>query len=409
MTEILKPQNDAQLLEVIKWAISDNVTLSVQGLGSKNKLGRLVEYDYILDTSALSGICMYEPGELVITAAAGTPLADLEKVIDAEHQELSFEPANYAKLLGEDVANKGTIGGMIASNTAGPRRVKVGAARDHFLGFKAVSGRGEEFKSGGRVVKNVTGYDLSKLMAGSWGTLGVMNEVTLKVMPKPEKTRTVLLIGADPEQACKAMTQAFGSSNEISAASWITEKMASLSNVEILKLTKGSVTAVRVEGPAPSVAYRCKSLRDMLHEFGQVEELHTHNSDTFWHEIRDVHPFASEGDNRVVWRISCAPQSGWKIINDLKDLKGVEAYMDWAGGLIWMAVDAPKVGAEGLIRDVVNLYGGHATLVRGSDQLRKSIPVFHPPQSGVMGLSKRLKENFDPQAILNPGRMYKGV
>ena len=415
MNEILKPQNNQQLIDIIKWAISEGNPLSVQGLGTKSRLGRLCNNEYILDMSEICGIHMYEPDELVLTAASGTPIDEIKKILADKNQELEFEPANYTKLLGnndiidDNIVKTGTIGGMIATNASGPRRIKVGAARDHFLGFKAISGRGEEFKSGGRVVKNVTGYDLSKIMAGSWGTLGVMSEITIKTMPKPETTRTILLLGAEPEQATKAMTQAFNSSNEISAAAWISEEIAVKSNVEILRLTKGHITAMRIEGEKKSVAYRCKKLRDMMNKMGKVEELHQDNSNIFWRDIRNVQPFSARGDNRVVWRVSCAPQDGWKVINKLKHLKSMQSYMDWGGGLVWIAIDAPKVGAERLVRDIVNSYGGHAMLMRSSEKLRQNINIFHPPQSGLMKLTKKLKNNFDPHAILNPGRMYKGV
>ncbi len=416
MSEIIKPQNNQELLDIIKWAISERTSLSVQGLATKNRLGRAVDNKYILDMSEISGIKMYEPDELVLTAASGTAIDEIKKALYDKNQTFGFEPADYRKLLGlYDLNNNyeniksGTIGGMIATNASGPRRIKFGSARDHFLGFKAVSGRGEEFKSGGRVVKNVTGYDLSKIMAGSWGTFAVMSEITIKTMPKPEAVRTILLLGADPEQATKAMTQALDISNEISAVSWVPEEIAIKSNVEILHLTKGHITAVRVEGTKISVSYYCKKIRDMMHKIGKVEELHHDNSNIFWREIRDVAPFSDKGDNRVVWRISCAPQDGWKIIKKLKHLKSMQSYMDWAGGLVWIAVDAPKVGAERLVRDVVNGFGGHAILMRGNERLRQNIDVFHPPKTGIMKLSKKLKTAFDPYAILNPDRMYKGV
>ena len=166
----------------MQWALGEGKALELVGHGSKQAIGRPAQTDATLDLSALTGITLYEPEELVLSAKAGTPIAEIEALVGAEGQQLAFEPMDYAAILGA-AAGRGTIGGVLAANLSGPRRIKAGAARDHFLGCTAVSGRGETFKSGGRVVKNVTGYDLCKLMAGSWGTLAAMTEVTIKTLP----------------------------------------------------------------------------------------------------------------------------------------------------------------------------------------------------------------------------------
>src|SRR5436305_12765833 len=217
MTEPLRPRDSKQVEEAISWVLAQGKTLEVIGAGSKRAIGRAAQWDATLDLSGLVGITLYEPEELVLSAKAGTPVAEIQAAIAEKQQELAFEPMDYASLLG-GVSGAGTIGGAIAANLSGPRRIKAGAARDHFLGFSAVSGRGETFKSGGRVVKNVTGYDLCKLMAGSWGTLAAMADVTIKTLPKAETEQTLLVRGLDPARAVAAMTSAMGSSCDVSGA-----------------------------------------------------------------------------------------------------------------------------------------------------------------------------------------------
>lgn len=411
MTEMtnLKPETVDQLCEAVAWANAERKPLNVRGHGSKDAIGCARRPSIALDMSAFSGVTLYEPEELVLSAGAGTPLADIEDRLEQNNQRLAFEPPDYSRLLHNNRPGKGTLGGLVASNLSGPRRLQAGAVRDHFLGFEAVSGRAERFKSGGRVVKNVTGYDLCKLMCGSWGTLGVMHSITLKALPRPEETRTVLIMGVPRDQAAAVLAEALNTPYDISGACWLPESALKSSSVGMLQLAKAPTIAVRVEGPAPSVAYRCKALRDLLKPHGKPEELHTANSGTLWREIRDVHPFCTDGDDRVIWKISTAPSDSNTVIGKLTDLNGIETVLDWGGGLTWLAVDAPKVGAEGLIRDAVNAVGGHATLIRGSEDLRGKTPVFHPQPAPLRALTKRLKEGFDPSGILNPGRIYEGV
>src|SRR5947209_6226994 len=208
MPDSLKPSDAKAVEQAVQWALSDGKTLEIVGGGSKRGVGRPSQTDVTLDLSALTGVTLYEPEELVLSARAGTPLAEIEALLAAHGQQLAFEPMDCGAILGSAAA--ASIGGTLSANLSGPRRMKAGAARDHFLGFAAVSGRGESFKSGGRVVKNVTGYDLCKLMAGSWGTLAVLTDVTLKTLPQPETEETVLVRGLDPPQAIAAMTGAMG-------------------------------------------------------------------------------------------------------------------------------------------------------------------------------------------------------
>jgi len=406
---VFAPESSEQVVEAVAWAAAEGEPLEVVGRGSKRALGRPVQAAHGLDLARLDGITLYEPEELVLSARAGTPLGDIEAALEEKRQMLAFEPADLGPLLGGD-AGAGSIGGVLACNLAGPRRIKAGAARDHFLGVKAASGRGELFKSGGRVVKNVTGYDLCKLLAGSYGTLAVMTEVTVKVLPRPEKTYTVLLLGLDDAKASQAMTRALGSPHEVSGAAHLPAGPAARSAVSYVAGAGGAVTALRVEGPGPSVEYRCAALRRELADLGATEELHSQNSLAFWRELRDMRPFV-EDQQTAVWRISVAPTAGPSVVAAIG--KG-EAFYDWGGGLVWLSL--PLSGANGggdagaaTVRAAVAAAGGHATLVRAPLELRAALPVFQPQDAAKAALTQRVKESFDPRGILNPGRMVAGI
>lgn len=412
MSDTLKPETEDQLLDAITWAVSEKTPLEVVAGGTKRAFGRPMQTAATLDMSAMSAIRTYEPEELFITTEAGAAMADVTAALDDAGQQLSFEPPDLGPLLGAD-ADRDTIGGIVATNLAGPRRIKEGAARDHVLGFHAVSGRGEIFKSGGTVVKNVTGFDLSKMMAGSFGTLAVLSDVTLKVLPQPEKTRTLLVRwradGVYDHGAMKVMSRALGSAHDVSAAAHLPAAAAGVSGVDYVSQSGGGVTALRLEGPAPSVTHRAEMLRGELKDFGEVEELHTTNSRTFWREVRDVQPFVGRDDLPYVWRLSVPPADGSRIaLFILETLKG-EVFYDWGGGQIWLAL-APVVnaGAE-VVRSALAATGGHATLIRAPADIRGEVPVFQPQSAAEATIAAKIKEGFDPEGVLNPGRMYPGV
>lgn len=409
MTEILRPQSDHDLAQHIAGALAEKMPLEVRGRGSKLGLGRPVQAARVLDLSGLSGITLYEPEELFLQARPATHLAEVEAALSKNNQELAFEPCDLGPLLG-GVAGAGSLGGALACNLSGPRRIKAGAARDHFLGVSAYSGRAELFKAGGRVVKNVTGYDLCKLLANSYGTLCVMTSVTVKVLPAAEKTRTVLALGLDDATAIAALTAALASSHEISGAAHLPASIAARSKVDFVGTAATSVTALRIEGPAASVAHRCAAVRGLI---GGAEELHSQNSRIFWRELRDVEPFV--GDPRAVWRISVAPQAGPALGNALRGLGAVEVFYDWGGGLLWAAVPLASDGIAGdalaaAIRAAVAAAGGgHAMLVRAPEDMRLQVPVFQPQPEGLAALTRRVKTAFDPSGILNPGRIAAGM
>ncbi|MCR4378462.1 MAG: glycolate oxidase subunit GlcE [Rhodospirillales bacterium] len=396
MAETFKPETVNHIVEATQWAAANGMALDICGHGTKRGLGKPVQADAVLDLSGLSGITLYEPEELVMSARAGTPMAEIEAALQEANQMLAFEPWSPQFLYGQ---TGGTIGGVLACNGSGPRRMQVGAARDHMLGFNAVGGGGEVFKSGGRVVKNVTGFDLTKLMAGAMGTLGVLTDVSFKVLPRPEKARTVLLFGA--VDVSQALIKAQCSEHELSACAHLPQVLAMRSSVDFVKNAGASVTAVRIEGPAPSLAVRCAALRELLAPLGAgVDELHTVNTETLWAEIRDVQYFDA---TKQIWRISVAPSEGPAIAVGLADRLGGEYVLDWAGGLIWLAVDPADDAHVNSVRGA--LASGHATLMRATQAVRRHVPVFQPQTDALTALTARVRENYDPAGIFNPGRM----
>jgi glycolate oxidase FAD binding subunit len=403
VTDTLKPRDAREVEDAVRWALDHGKTVEVAGAGTKRAIGRPSQTDITLELSGLSGVTLYEPQELVLSAKVGTPVAEIEALLDAHNQQLAFEPLDYGPLFGS-APGGGTLGGVIAANLSGPRRIKAGAARDHFLGVSAITGRGDSIKSGGRVVKNVTGYDLCKLLAGSWGTLAAMTDITIKVLPKAETEATVIVAGLDDAVAAKAMAAAMGSPFDVSAASHLPDHVASWFD----GLPKPqATTALRVEGFAPSVAHRKEALAALLKPFGPVTILDDNNSRALWLAVRQVKAFtAAEGRARPLWRISTAPGRGHEIAARMTP--AAQIFYDWGGGLVWVAMpfaDEPDARA---IRAAVAEFGGHATLVRASAAVRAAVDVFEPQQA-VAALTKRVKESFDPRGVLNPGRMWAGV
>ncbi|MDZ5698933.1 glycolate oxidase subunit GlcE [Chelativorans sp. M5D2P16] len=394
------PTTAAQTLEIVQWAVAEETPLEVVGHGSKRSIGRPVQTEHTLDLSKLSGITLYEPEELVLSAKAGTPLAEIEALLAENNQEFAFEPMDYGPLLGAE-PGRGTIGGVFAANLSGPRRIKAGAARDHVLGINAVSGRGEAFKSGGRVVKNVTGYDLSKGLAGSWGTLAVVSDGTFKVLPAAETEKTLVVAGLSDAEAAAAMAEATGSSAEISGAAHLPEGVVGRFLEGGLK--GAARTVLRLEGFAPSVDYRLDLLARLMKPYGSVETIEEGQSRVLWRDIRDCLPFA-DATPAPVWRVSMAPTEGHKMVDAFRRAAGANAYYDWQGGLVWLRMEADPE-AEILRKLIAHFGGGHATLVRAPLSLRAAVPVFHPQPPALAALSARLKAQFDPKDILNPGRM----
>jgi glycolate oxidase FAD binding subunit len=401
MVETFKPETSAQVVEAIAWAAGEENPVEILGTGTKRGFGRPMGdgsriVAHAVDLSGLSGITLYEPEELVLSAWASTPLSEIEAAVQAEGQMLAFEPPRFARLYGGE---GGTLGGMIACNLAGPRRVKAGAARDHILGIEAVTGRGELVKSGGRVVKNVTGYDLSKLLTGSFGTLAALTHITIKVLPAAETEETILLSGVEDAAAVEIMSSALNSSNEVSGAAHLPVGLAT---------HPGPVTAFRVEGFVPSVAARGDALRELLGARGSVSTLDREASQEFWASVRDVEGVGDADGNAPLWRLSVTPDKSADIVAAISATVPGTAMYDWGGGLIWFRADG-DAGAAVVRGALAANGGGHATLVRAPEELRRTVDVFQPQPGPLAALSRRVKESFDPRHILNPGRMYGGV
>jgi glycolate oxidase FAD binding subunit len=386
------PADEQDVAEAVASSLVSQSPLEILGAGTRRGFGRPVEASAPLSTSKLSGIEFYEPAELVLCARAGTPLAELDELLDRQGQELAFEPIDHGRFYGGP-PNRGTIGGLVAANASGPRRLKAGAARDHVLGFRAVTGRGDVVKSGGRVMKNVTGYDLSKLMAGSHGTLAVLTEVTLKVLPKPEAQITILVSQRDEAAALALLREASGLPLEFSGLA-----------LTPAKAEAAATAAFRLEGSRLSVEGRRDDFLAHL-PGGRAELLPEAESRAYWLDVRDGGGVrACKGQ---VWRLSVAPSEGRAVVEALKSAGApIEAYCyDWAGGLVWLALETAPDAHAGLIRSAVDRVGGHATLMRAQDAVRSLVPVFHPQPAALAALTKRVKESFDPLRLLGRGRM----
>ncbi|WP_340316427.1 FAD-binding protein [Rhizorhabdus argentea] len=380
---MLRPTTIDELAGLFSEAAAGGRKVELRGGGSKSSLGAARDAD-VIDMRSFSGIVDYDPPELVLTVGAGTPLAEVERLVESENQMLAFDPFDHGPLLGGP-SGQATIGGVIAAGVGGSGRLTGGGARDHLLGFTAVSGRGERFVGGGKVVKNVTGYDLPKLVAGSWGRLAALTEITLKVLPRPPVVVTMAIAGLDHRAAQGAMACAMGSSAEIGAAAH-------------LPVGPGvtALTLFRVQGFAPSVEARCTALPDVLRDHGRLFALPEEEAAVCWTAIREVRPLR---DAPLLWKINVPPSSGPALVDHFAPL-GANWLFDWAGGLVWLGFD----GDPGLVRQVAEAAGGHAMLIRAPDAMRNALPLQHPRTPGVAALEARVRRAFDPAGIFETGR-----
>ena len=405
MQGIERPVDERELAQLVAEAARTRWTLEVAGCGSKRKVGRPMDVSGVMTTRNLRGITLSEPTELVISARAGTLLSALEAELAKNHQQLACEPIDLGPMLGEE-AGQTSVGGMVATNLSGSRRIQRGAVRDQVLGLRCVNGTGEVVKWGGRVMKNVTGYDLCRTMAGSWGTLGVFTELTLRAIPKPEETRTLVLLGQPDALAVEVMGRALATPYEVSGTVHLQASLAQRLRAPAVGQTGTSLTALRIENFSPAVAYRAGKLKDLFGPFGELVELNNQQSLAFWEELRQL--TFLQGSNDPVWRISTKPKLGPRLVESVQRYRECRAAYDWSGGLLWLEIpDAGDAGADD-IRRVVATLGGHATLIRAPAAVRKSVAVFPPLEAGVQRLSDGVKAAFDPAHILNPGRLYPG-
>ena len=389
---LLEPRDEAQVITAVNDARASGAPLEIAGGSTKRSIGRPMQTAATLTTHRLSGITLYEPSELVIGAKAGTPLKAIEKELAKNRQRLAFEPIDYRKVLGSD--GEPTIGAVAAANLSGPRRIYAGAARDALIGVRMVTGRGEAIKSGGRVMKNVTGYDLVKLSAGSWGTLGVLTEVTLKVLPMPETETTLVFEGLGDRQAIACLSAGLGSPFEVAGAAHLPAGIDGTAK-----------TLLRIEGFAEQMTYRSGELKTLLRRHGVPALLAGEASQALWLKVRDAEFFA--GEDTALWRVSMMPSRGPEI-GAAAASAGGRVFYDWGGGLVWAAMPAGNDAGASALRSAV-AGNGHATLIRAPESIRAAVDVFQPEQPAVAALSRAVKDAFDPDHILNPGRMFAGA
>ena len=380
------PTTAAEVEQVVAGALAERRSLEVCAGGSKRLMRSPIGSAAVLDMSAVAGITNYDPDELVVTARAGTPLIELEAALAERRQMLAFEPFDHAPLFGS-APGRATLGGVVAANVSGPRRLATGAARDHILGFTAVSGRGESLKGGGAVVKNVTGFDLPKLMAGSWGTLAVLLSITMRVLPRPRTEKTLLIRGLSSDAAQQLMNCAMATTASVSAAAHLH--------------APNPTTALRVEGFGPSVEVRCGELLRVLQPAGACETIEADESSAFWRSVSSLDALPVAG--YVLWRISVPPARGGQVPSQLA-CEAARYVSDWGGALVWAALpESVALARAGQIRAVARSLGGYATLIRAPLTMRAALAAGADRDPGVTRLQERVKAAFDPCGILNPG------
>ena len=406
------PQNEKEVSSLIKKFYKSNIPVELVGSGSKKKIGKPLQCIKTLNLSKLDGIIEYLPEELYIKVKANTPIKKIEEDLKKNKQQLAFEPIDFGYLLNEK-SDYGTAAGQVACNISGPRRFKVGSVRDHVLGFRGVNGKGEIIKSGGVVVKNVTGYDLSKLICGSYGTLVVLTEITFKVLPTPEESKTLIIHSQKIESAIELLDKAISSSNDISGAIFLPkgpEVRGCVMNVEnTFKLNdlkyEGSFTAIRIEGSKNSIDQRIKNLIKELQITNlNISILEVYQSEIFWNKVKSLEFFYSSKNN--ILRIVIPPSECVNLVYQFSNK--FKYYIDWGGALMWLeAFELSEEMFESIRRKVVKI-GGYVTMIKNSDYLPYVEEVFTINRDRF-NISQNIKKSFDPKRILNPGKMYTGI
>lgn len=405
------PDNTTSVQACVQEAINDKVPLEVVGGGSKRFYGRPVFASRTLSLIKLSGVIDYQPGELLVVVRPGTPLMELERTLAESKQALAFEPPHWGP--------EATIGGTMACNLSGPRRVRAGAARDHLLGFEAVTGRGHIVRGGGRVVKNVTGYDLSKLMCGSFGTLAVLTELVIKVLPTAETERTVVVTGLDDAEAVSLLILASRSPHNVSGLAHLPRGVRAPKALSGVTADGDSLTLIRLEGPGPSVDHRARQIVKLTAR--STVSVEQEASALVWTALRELEPLAIETGERL-WRVSVPPNASAKFkatLLNAASLSSTEAstttpqvFFDWGGGVVWCVLPGSLSASD--VHRLAHDAGGHARLVRSAGAHEGMTgdeavdQAFSPLDSVNRAVHQRLKLAFDPSGVLNPGRMYAG-
>jgi glycolate oxidase FAD binding subunit len=391
VTDLVSPADEAEVAAAVHDAMSSRTPIAIRGGGSRAGLGRPVQAARTLSTERLTGVTLLEPAELVVSAKAGTPVVEVEAALASQGQRLAFEPFDHRAFYGG--AGEPTIGGLVATNASGPRRVIAGAARDGLIGIRMATGRGEIIRSGGRVMKNVTGYDLVKLACGSHGTLGVVTEATFKTLPIPETETSLVIEGLDDSEGVAALCAAMGSPFEPTGTAHLPAANGAPAR-----------TVIRLENFRSQLEYRSGELAKLLKSYGAAGRLEAEASRTLWREIAEAAPLLGDASGQV-WRISVAPSRAAALVASLGDLPAAHFY-DWSGGLVWIAVEPSDDAGAGVIRPLVRRARGHATLIRADDGVRAAVAVFEPEAPALARLTAEVTAAFDPAGVLNPGRMH---
>jgi glycolate oxidase FAD binding subunit len=401
---IFKPKTREEIFEIINYCYKKNIPLEINGLKSKNKIGRNFQAEKTLDLSSYSGIIEYKPEELYIKVKSGTSIEEIVSELDKNNQQLAFEPNDFGFLFSGS-SNEGSIGGVISCNFSGPRRFKSGSARDHLLGFQGINGKGELIKSGGTVVKNVTGYDLCKLLSGSFGTLTVLTELSVKVLPKPETNKTLIINNPHLKKALEYLEITLSSSVDPSGGVFYPEYFRK--NFTLNDLTqKGALIGIRIEGPSNSVDHRikklCKELDILNDEFSILDH---EQSNIFWEKTRRLQVFTELKGSLL--RIVVPVSETFEVIQKLKSYE-INYFLDWGGSLIWLQLEHINIKVLKEIKEIVSKMLGYLTVVKIEEDMKASIDVFSVDPIKYK-ISEKIKKSFDPKRILNPGKMYSGI
>ena len=401
---IFNPSSREEIAEIIRNCYKKNIPLEINGSKSKNKIGRNFQAEKTLDLTSYSGIIDYKPEELYIKVKAGTPINSIIEELDKHDQQLAFEPVDFGFLF-NGKSNNGTIGGVISCNFAGPRRFKVGSARDHLLGFQGINGKGEIIKSGGTVVKNVTGYDLCKLISGSFGTLSVLTELSVKVLPKPQSSKTLIINNPHMKKAIEYLGTALSSSSDPSGGVFYPEQFDQSFTFNDLT-HKGALTAIRIEGPSNSVDHRIKNLSAELglleNEYSILESVQTK---IFWNKTKNLEIFSNSKKNLL--RIVVPISETLSVLQKMKPFE-INYFLDWGGSLIWVELEKISLKILREIKDIMQQHSGYFTIIKVEDDLKASADIFTIDPIKYK-ISEKIKKSFDPKRIFNPGKMYSGI
>ena len=411
-SNLFYPEKEKEVSDIVKKFYKSNTPIEIIGSGSKRRIGKPLQCEKTLSLSKLEGIKEYHPEELYITVKAGTKIDKIENELRKNKQQLAFEPIDFGYLY-KGKSDCGTAAGQVACNISGPRRFKVGSTRDHILGFRAVNGRGDIIKSGGTVVKNVTGYDLSKLICNSFGTLVVLTEITFKVLPASEESKTLVIHNLKIDSAPEYLGKAISSSNEVSGASFLPIdpvcKSCEMNIENTFKLNDlkyaGSLTAIRIEGLKKSTEERVENLKKELKiEESNISILATLQSEIFWNKIKNLEFFSATKNN--ILRIVIPPSECINLIYELP--KNFKYFLDWGGAVIWMeACEISEKRFESIRKKVIK-HNGYISMIKYSDNLPYVEDVF-TIDNVRFNISQNIKKSFDPKRILNPGKMYTGI